>query len=56
MLEFKNQVESELRKLGASAQLATALVNTARNFVQGAYERQRPAAAIANTLWNNHNK
>ena len=55
MQEFKNQVESELRKLGAPAQLASSMVNTSKNFLQSAFERQRPASVIAQALWKNHN-
>ena len=56
MQEYKNQVEAALRQLGAPAQLASSMVNTSKNFIQSAYERQRPAAAIASLLWSNHNK
>jgi hypothetical protein len=54
MKEYKEAIEVNLRKLGAGASLATSLVNTQTGFIERALERQRSAADLAKTIWDNH--
>lgn len=56
MKDYKNQIEQALRNLGAGAQLAASMTNSNSSFVQSSLEKQRPAAAVAQTLWNIHQK
>ena len=51
---YKEQVEKQLRTLGASTSLATTLVTTHGEFIAGALDRGRPADRLAQVIFNNH--